>query len=198
MKSSVRAHVVESIQIKRRILESDELLDLIQNLGEDAANVLQNSGRLLFAGNGGSFADSQHIAAEFVSKLRIDRQPLPAIALGTNSSSLSAIGNDYGFDFIFDREIRALASERDLYIPISTSGNSPNVIRSVETARTLGLRVCGLTGESGGKLAQLCDCIRVPSSDTALIQESHIMIGHIVCSIAEQRFIEPNSVNGAV
>jgi len=186
---SARDHVIQSIAVKQSILDTDQLLRSIQKLGQDSAEVLQSGGRLFFAGNGGSFADSQHIAAEFISKLRNDRLPLPAIALGTNSSSLSAIGNDYGFEFIFDRELRALATSRDLYVPISTSGNSPNILKSVETALALDVQVFGLTGESGGKLAQLCDCIRVPSSDTALIQESHIMIGHIMCSIAEQKFL---------
>lgn len=189
MNVDVRTHILESIRVKRHILDSPDMIGAIQQLGQMAGSVLNSGGRILLAGNGGSFADAQHIAAEFVSKLKIDRQPLPAIALGTNSSSLSAIGNDYGFEYVFDREIQALATSDDLFIPITTSGNSPNIIKSVKTALDKNLRVFGLTGLSGGKLAQLCSCIKVPSAETALIQESHIMIGHIVCSIAEQGFL---------
>lgn len=144
---------------------------------------------MILAGNGGSFADSQHIAAEFVSKLLVDRVPLAAVSLGTNSSAMSAIGNDYGYEKVFSRELEALADERDLFIPVSTSGNSLNILLAAETAKRMNLETVGLTGATGGRLAGICTCIQVPSTETVFIQESHIMIGHIVCSIAEQQFL---------
>lgn len=187
------SHVLNSIKLRNQLVQSPHLLSQIERLGELAGTTLERRGTIFLAGNGGSFADAQHIAAEFLSKLMTDRCPLPAIALGTNSSSMSAIGNDYGYEYVFAREIRALAREGDLLIPISTSGNSPNIIKAAIEAAQLGLSVCGLTGETGGRLKDVCDCIQVPSESTALIQECHIMIGHIVCAIAETTFLMPQT-----
>jgi D-sedoheptulose 7-phosphate isomerase len=185
----VRDHVASSLALKQEILNSPSLLSSIEEIGTCAREALRVGGRVLLAGNGGSFADAQHIAAEFISKLMSDRIPLPAIALGTNSSSTSAIGNDYGYEFIFTREIQAIARTSDLFIPISTSGNSANIIRAIEAASLQGVSVFGLTGTTGGKMSELCRCVKVPSANTALVQECHIMIGHIICAIAEQDFL---------
>lgn len=179
-------HISGSLAVKSAILDDLELVTAIEDLGTCALGVLLGGGKVIFAGNGGSFADSQHLAAEFVSKLLSDRVPLPAVALGTNSSSMSAIGNDYGFEQVFARELRAIASETDLFIPISTSGNSENIVHAVRAANEIGTAVVALTGGTGGRLKDVCNCIRVPSTNTAHIQEAHIMIGHIVCAIAEK------------
>ncbi len=149
---------------------------------------LKAGGKIIFAGNGGSFADSQHLAAELISRLQYDRAPLPSIALGTNSSSMSAIGNDYGYEYVFSREVAVLGNPGDVFIPITTSGNSPNILGAVAVAKDVGLYVCGLTGETGGKLATVTDCIRVPSRRTERIQEGHILIGHVLCAIIEDDY----------
>lgn len=175
----------ESINLKSDIVNS-KLINQIEILGSDIVNSLKNKGKIFFAGNGGSFADSQHLATEFISKFLIDRTALPAIALGTNSSSMSAISNDYNFENIFSRELQALSSNKDIFIPITTSGNSQNLIEAVNTANTLGLKVIALTGSSGGVLNNLCECIKVPSQSIPRIQECHILIGHILCQIAEE------------
>ena len=140
------------------------------------------------AGNGGSFADAQHLAAKFVSRLLFDRAPLPSVALATNSSSMSAIGNDYGYEQVFPRELRAVASPHDVLIPITTSGNSPNILAAVKVAQEISIRTMGFTGESGGKLAAVCPCLRVPSSRTERIQEGHILLGHILCAQVETAY----------
>jgi D-sedoheptulose 7-phosphate isomerase len=189
MTTSIESHLRASIDLRERMVSDSALLGLIEGLGLMAAEVLRSHGTIFLAGNGGSFADAQHIAAEFVSKLKIDRRALPAIALGTNSSSMSAIGNDYGFEHVFSREIMACARSGDLFIPISTSGKSSNILLAINQALSLGINVVGLTGMSGGEMAKHCSCICVPSVDTALIQECHITIGHMICAIAEQEFI---------
>jgi len=147
---------------------------------------LNNGGKVFFAGNGGSFADSQHLAAEFTSRFLFDRNALPAIALATNNSSVTAIGNDYDFENIFSREISALGSNKDIFFPITTSGNSKNLINAVKTATDIGLKVVALTGATGGALEDLCDCIKIPSTNVPRIQECHIMIGHLLCQIVEE------------
>ena len=142
--------------------------------------------KIFFAGNGGSFADSQHLAAEFISKFLFERDALPAIALGTNSSNMSAIGNDYGYKNVFSRELFALGSKNDIFIPITTSGNSENLIEAVITANNAGLKSIALTGATGGALNELCECIKIPSTNVPRIQECHILIGHLLCQIAEE------------
>lgn len=148
---------------------------------------LHAGGKLLFAGNGGSAADAQHWAGELVSRFYYDRPGLPAIALTTDTSILTAIGNDYGYDYTFARQVEALGREGDVFVAISTSGNSANVIRAAEAARERGVKVIGFTGQGGGKLAPLCDiCFRIPSSETPRIQEGHEFIGHLLCALIEQ------------
>lgn len=144
-------------------------------------------GKLLIAGNGGSAADAQHIAAELTGRFVRERQPLPAIALHANTSALTAVGNDYGYEQVFARELSALASVGDVLLAISTSGNSRNILRAIEAARSKSVAVIGLTGESGGQMRTACDlCLCVPSKSTARIQEMHITIGHAICELLEE------------
>jgi D-sedoheptulose 7-phosphate isomerase len=150
---------------------------------------LRSGGKLLFFGNGGSAADAQHLAAEFVNRFAVERRALPAIALTTDSSVLTSIGNDYAFERIFARQVEALGRPGDVAIGLSTSGRSPNVIEGLRAARRGGLVTVGLTGEAGGALAGECDLIlMVPSSDTARIQETHILAGHILCRLVDDAF----------
>jgi D-sedoheptulose 7-phosphate isomerase len=151
------------------------------------ARSMAAGGRLLVCGNGGSAADAQHIAAELTGRFFRDRKPLPALALHGNTSSLTAIGNDYGYDEVFAREVGAHGRRGDVLLAISTSGNSRNILRAIEEAREKRIAVIGLTGESGGKMRDLCDvCLCVPSSSTPRIQECHILIGHTICELLEQ------------
>jgi D-sedoheptulose 7-phosphate isomerase len=151
------------------------------------ATSMAAGGALLVCGNGGSAADAQHITAELTGRFFRDRKPLRALALHANTSSLTAIGNDYGYDEVFAREVGALGREGDVLLAISTSGNSRNVLRAIEAAREKPMAVVGLTGEQGGKMRDLCDvCLRVPSSSTPRIQECHILIGHTICELLER------------
>lgn len=147
---------------------------------------LRNGGKILFCGNGGSAADAQHIAAELVGRYKRERASLPGIALTVDTSALTAIANDYGYDAVFERQVRGLGRAGDVLVGISTSGNSPNVVRALEAAHAMGIRTIGFTGAGGGKMATLCEqCLRVPSSDTPRIQEMHIAIGHMLCELVE-------------
>ena len=158
------------------------------NAGERASEVLQKGGKILFCGNGGSAADCQHLAAELTGRFIKDRRPLAAMALTTDTSAITCIANDYSYDDIFARQVMGLGRTGDLLIAISTSGNSKNVIRAVEESAKLGIHTIGLLGRDGGKLRILCDnSIIVPSNITARIQEAHIMIGHTLCGLIEQR-----------
>lgn len=152
---------------------------------------LSAGGQLLVAGNGGSAADAQHIAAELTGRFQRERQPLRALALHGNTSALTAIGNDYGYEFVFAREFSAHAKPGDVLLAISTSGNSLNILRAIEAARRINVSVIGLTGESGGKMRDACDlCLCVPSNSTARIQEMHITIGHAICELLEEELAE--------
>jgi len=149
---------------------------------------LAEGGQLLIAGNGGSAADAQHIAAELTGRFFRDRKPLRALALHGNTSALTAIGNDYGYEYVFAREFSAHARPGDVLLAITTSGNSPNILRAIEAARKINAKVVGLTGESGGKMRNACDlCLCVPSRSTPRIQEMHITIGHAICELLEER-----------
>ena len=149
---------------------------------------LRNGRKLLFAGNGGSAADAQHWAGELVSRFYYDRPGLPAIALTTDTSILTAIGNDYGYDYTFARQVEALGQAGDVFIALSTSGNSPNILRAIDAAKQRGVKVIGFTGRIGGKMAGECDlCFRVPADLTPRIQEGHEFLGHLLCSLIEAR-----------
>jgi len=159
------------------------IVDAVQ-LSVDA---LKNGNKIFFAGNGGSAADAQHWAGELVSRFYFDRPGLPAIALTTDTSILTAIGNDYGYDYVFARQIEALGQAGDVFFAISTSGNSKNIVRAIDAARSKGVKVVGFTGQGGGAMAQLCDiCFRVPSAETPRIQEGHESLGHLICALIEE------------
>lgn len=155
---------------------------------ELVVQALANGNKLLFAGNGGSAADCQHMAGEFVSRFMFDRNPLPAVALTTDTSILTAIANDYGYEQAFSRQVQGLAKPGDVLFAYSTSGNSPNIVKSLQVARELGVATIGLTGASEGRMAPFCDhLLRVPSSCVPRIQEGHLLMGHIICELVEQR-----------
>ena len=160
----------------------------IRDIVEVTASAIANGRKLLLAGNGGSAADAQHLAGEIVSRMNYDRAPAAALALTTDSSVLTAIGNDYGYDRLFERQILGLGSPGDVFIAISTSGRSPNILRAMEAARERGIFTVGFTGRSGGEMASRCDlCLRAPSDSTPLIQQIHITAGHIICGLVEER-----------
>lgn len=187
---SIKAEIAASIALRQSMLFDDKLLYQVAELASHCISSLRAGGKIIFAGNGGSFADAQHLSAEFVSRFRFDRAPLASLVLGANNSAISAIGNDYGFSHVFSRELEAVAKKGDIFIGISTSGNSSNIVEAVSMAATLGLDCTCLTGLSGGLLPDMCPCIKVPSSDTARIQECHITIGHILCGLVEEQIFQ--------
>ena len=190
MKELIIKEIKKSIEVKTSVLNNNTIIEQLNSLVNNCIQSLKSGGKIIFCGNGGSFADSQHLAAEFISRLRFDRAPLASIALGTNSSNMSAIGNDYGYDQVFKREILALGNSNDIFIPISTSGNSGNVIDAINSAKEKGIKTVAFTGGTGGKMANICECIIVPSSSTEKIQEVHIMLGHILCYLIEENLFK--------
>jgi D-sedoheptulose 7-phosphate isomerase len=183
----VRASIGASISVKQQLLNSAEAVSVIANVSTILVGTLKSGNKPILFGNGGSAADAQHIAAEFVGRFAFNRPALPALALSVNTSSITAIGNDYGFDLAFARQIEALGRAGDVAIGISTSGNSPNVLKAVEAAGKLGLTTVAMTGASGGKLKSTVDhCICAPSDETPRIQECHILIGHIISELVEE------------
>lgn len=183
----IKSHFEDSIQVKNQILQDKALIELIQKVALITTNAYKNGFKTMLAGNGGSAADAQHIAGEFVSRFYFDRPGIPSIALTTDTSILTAIGNDYGYDRLFARQVQAQGIKGDIFIGISTSGNSANIIEALKVCKEKEIISIGLTGQSGGKMADLCDyCIKVPSNCTPRIQESHIVIGHIICAIVEE------------
>ncbi len=182
----IESEIQESIDVKTRVLQDQLLMQKVLDLADDCIKCLNIGGKVIFCGNGGSFADAQHLSAEFTSRFLFDRPGLASIALGTNSSAMTAIGNDYGYDNVFSREIEAIATQNDILIAITTSGNSTNIIKATETAKNKGLQVTVFTGASNGKLGDHCSAINVPSNQTARIQECHILIGHIICGLVEE------------
>lgn len=180
--------ISESIRIKQQLLADSSFEQNIDKAVDMCVNSLKNNGKILFCGNGGSAADAQHLAAELSGRFKMERKPLDAEALHTNSSFVTAVANDYGFEEIYSRSVEATGRKGDVLFAISTSGNSQNIVNAAVTAKKLGLHVIALTGEGGGKLAGMCDMlIAVPSTDTARIQEIHIMIGHIICELVENK-----------
>ncbi len=182
-------------EIQRQLQEQRELFEILERdmaaaiaaMAGMIAESLQNGGKLLVMGNGGSAADSQHFAAEIVGRFKMERRALPALALSTDTSILTAIGNDYGFDAIFSRQVEALAAAGDVAVGLSTSGNSPNVLKALSLARGRGCRTIGLLGRDGGSIKDVCDLpLVVPTMDTPRIQEAHITIIHIVCDLVEK------------
>ncbi len=172
-------------------LNNPQMLDWIADCSKTITKALQDGKKVLIAGNGGSAADAQHIAGEFVSRFLFDRPGLPAIALTTDTSILTAIGNDYGYEKLFARQIQAHGVKGDVFIAISTSGNSPNVIEAIKMAKASGIYVVGFTGGKGGQMVELCDtCFVSPSDLTPHIQETHITVGHIICGLVERAYFK--------
>jgi D-sedoheptulose 7-phosphate isomerase len=191
-RARIAAALEESIAVKRAVIET--LTSDIAVAAAWMAETLRSGGKLLLFGNGGSAADAQHIAAEFTGRFERDRRPWPAIALTTDTSALTALVNDYGADHVFARQVEALGRKGDLVVALSTSGDSPNVVQGVRAARALGVRVVGLTGATGGRLAPLCDlALRVPSRRTPRLQEAHIAICHAMCEVVEVLLAEEES-----
>jgi D-sedoheptulose 7-phosphate isomerase len=190
----VSASIRASIAVKELLLRNAEVVSLIAKVSELLVETFDTGNKVLLFGNGGSAADAQHIAAEFVGRFAFDRPALPALALSVNSSCVTAIGNDYGFDLVFSRQIEALARSGDLAIGISTSGNSSNVLHGLATAREKGLRTVAFTGCAGGKLKNAAEyCICAPSNQTPRIQECHILIGHIISELVEETIFHEQS-----
>ena len=185
MRSEIAKKLEESARIKKAIAKSK--LSEIERMVEFIISAYKTGGKVVLFGNGGSAADAQHIACELVGRFELERQAFPAIALTTNTSTLTAVANDYGYDAVFSRQIEALVNEKDVVVGISTSGNSPNVVEAMKMAKIKGAKTIGLTGGDGGKLAEVADLVLiVPSNTTSRIQEAHITIGHIICELVEK------------
>ncbi|MBN2251901.1 MAG: D-sedoheptulose 7-phosphate isomerase [Candidatus Altiarchaeota archaeon] len=185
MDGVIKNRLLESARVKEEIAGSHAVKDIVE-IVELIVNCFRRGGKVILFGNGGSAADAQHLAAEFVGRFKLERTPLPAISLTTNTSTITAIGNDYGFDGIFEREVSCMACKGDVVIGISTSGNSSNVLKALEKAESIGAVTVALTGAGGGRIGEVVDClVAVPSNDTPRIQEAHIAIGHIICELVE-------------
>ena len=189
MTDLVREKLLEGLSVAEAVAHDAALHAELIEAAEATAEALQSGHKLMVAGNGGSAADAQHLVAEFVSRLVEDRPAMRAVALTTDSSILTAVGNDYGFERVFARQIEALGQPGDVFLAISTSGNSPNVLRALELSRKMGIVTIGLTGRTGGKMPPLCDyCLRIPSDVTMYIQQAHLALEHIFCMIVERRY----------
>jgi|TARA_B110001469_G_C9610363_1_gene303611 D-sedoheptulose 7-phosphate isomerase len=183
---NIKASVQASIDTKIALLNDDALLQQVSSLAERCTSALRAGGKIIFCGNGGSFADAQHLSAEFTSRFLFDRPGLPSLALGTNSSAMTAIGNDYGYENVFAREIEAIATPADVLIAITTSGNSVNILKALEAAKETNVPSVVLTGAGRGMLDAATEALNIPSTDTARIQECHILLGHIICGLVEE------------
>lgn len=182
----IRKQIEESLKVKTLLLEDELIHKLIEESALLCCEALKNDKKIIFAGNGGSAADAQHLAGELVNRFGFERQGLSAVAITTDTSVITSIANDYGFERLFARQIQAIGKKGDVLVALSTSGNSANIVEGIKEAKKTGITAIGLTGRSGGKISQLCDvCLRIPSDDTPRIQEAHILIGHIICSIIE-------------
>jgi len=189
--NAIKSILTRSIEVKKNILNNDNLLQTISDVVSEIINAFKNDKKILICGNGGSAADAQHIAAELSGKFYMDRDPLFAEALHVNTSYLTAVANDYSYDEVFSRLVKAKGRTGDILIGISTSGNSNNVIQAIKVANDIGMITVGLTGKDGGKMKHLCKyLINVPSDDTPRIQEAHITIGHIICELVEKKLFK--------
>ncbi len=182
----IKSIIQNSIDVKAKLLADNTLIGGIENIAEAMTVAFRNNRKVLFCGNGGSAADAQHLAAEFSGRFYYDRPPLYSEALHVNSSYLTAVGNDYGYDHVYSRMVEAMGQTGDVLVGISTSGNSPNIIEALKVANRKGMITVGMTGETGGEMRGLCQyLLNVPSTDTPRIQECHILMGHIMCEIVE-------------
>lgn len=192
MQDYISAEVRRSAAVISALASDTRLHRSLESAAAACARCLRDRGKVLLAGNGGSAAEAQHLAAELVGRFEADREPLPAQALSTDPAILTAIGNDFGFEHVFARQVRAYGQEGDVFIGLSTSGTSPNVLRALEAARARGLTSVGFTGNGGGPMLALCDhVIEVPSADTTRIQEGHLVLGHILCGLVERALFGP-------
>lgn len=187
MQDIVADQLRQTVAVLTNVSRDSQLQAVLVGAAQETAKSLKSGHKLMVAGNGGSAADAQHLVAEFVSRLVKDRPALRAVALTTDSSILTAVGNDYGFEFTFARQIEALGQPGDVFLAISTSGNSPNILRALEISHSTGIVTIGLTGARGGQMVELCDfCLRMPSDLTMKIQEAHLALEHIFCLLVEQ------------
>jgi D-sedoheptulose 7-phosphate isomerase len=186
--SAVLDYLVRSRDVIQAAIDDPAFADAIRDIVEVTATALDKGHKLLLAGNGGSAADAQHLAGEMLSRLYYDRAPLAAIALTTDTSVLTAIGNDYGYERLFERQILGLGCAGDVFFAISTSGRSANILRAIDAARQKQIVTVGLTGRTGGEISSRCDiCLHAPSDSTPLIQQIHITAGHVICGLVEER-----------
>ena len=185
----IKKIIEASIAVKQQVLENEELLQTVTAATDAIVHALQNGNRIYFCGNGGSAADAQHLAAEFSGRFYTDRKALPAEALHCNTSYLTAVANDYSYDVVYARLIEGIANKGDVLVGLSTSGNSKNIVKAFEVARQNGIITIGFTGATGGAMKEVSDhLINIPSADTPRIQESHILLGHIICQLVEEKF----------
>ena len=193
MKRLVQKQLQQSIATLQAVLADENIADTLVTIAKLTADAMRSGHKLLIAGNGGSAADAQHLAAEFVVRLSVHRPALRAIALTTDSSILTAAGNDYGFDHIFSRQLEAIGQPGDLFLAISTSGNSPNILKALHQARKMSIPTIGFSGNNGGQMRALCDYnVIIPSAVTINIQESHLTLEHILCMIVERCYFGPD------
>jgi D-sedoheptulose 7-phosphate isomerase len=189
MKTTILNIIKASIDVKQHIVEDDGFIDKIQQCVSLITTAFKNGNKVLFCGNGGSAADAQHLAAEFTGRFYKDRDALFAEALHVNTSYMTAVANDYSFDVVYSRMLNGIGKTGDVLVAISTSGNSANIVNAVNMAKEKEMTTIGFTGQAGGKMKDICDIlINVPSSDTPRIQESHILVGHIICQLVEQEY----------
>jgi len=195
MENILRSSIRDSFIVLQKIQENDLFFENLENICNLCVSSIKNGGKIIFAGNGGSAADSQHLCAELIGRFKKDRPPINSISLNTNTSSLTAIANDFDYSDIFSRQLEAIGNHKDLLIAISTSGNSKNIIELVKKAKIMDITSIGLSGEKDSLLKSLCDfMINIPSTDTAKIQEGHILIGHIICDYIERNLFKKSSI----
>ena len=191
MEKYIRSHIISHIETAEKLLSDRSVLDPVEKAATSIIKAFSSHSKLLLAGNGGSAADSQHIAAEFVNRFYIDREGLPALALTTDTSILTAVGNDYSFDRVFSRQLASLGKEGDIFWALSTSGNSVNILEALAECRKKGIISLGFTGARGGRMEGSCDIlIKVPSDETPRIQEMHILLAHVICAIVEKELFK--------
>ncbi|HQV78331.1 MAG TPA: D-sedoheptulose 7-phosphate isomerase [Chitinophagales bacterium] len=191
MQSKISEILQHSISVKQQVLENTAILNCMEAVTKEIVACFKRDGKLLFCGNGGSAADAQHLAAEFSGRFYTDREPLDAEALHVNTSYLTAVANDYSYNEVYARIVKAKGRKGDILIGLSTSGNSANIIEAFKVAKERGLIIVGFTGETGGKMASYCDyLLNIPSTDTPRIQECHITVGHIICQLVEEAYFD--------
>lgn len=189
MQQKIKEIIQSSIQVKEQLVQNEALIKTIETCVDILVTAFKNGNKVLFCGNGGSAADAQHLAAEFSGRFYTDREALPAEALHVNTSYLTAVANDYSYDVVYSRIIKGIGKKGDVLVGLSTSGNSINIVKAFETAKEKGMITIGLTGTTGGKMKDLSDyLLNVPSTDTPRIQESHILLGHIICQLVEEQY----------